>query len=119
MMAGAAAAIHAVYGPQGIHIDHYEGIPRLSVATADTSYANVRASFSPIRHSNRAPGRFEGSRFWPFAREGIFSVCANWYRLYLEIVNECKQRKEKSHESVSRVNIVSSEPQERDFDEKC
>ena len=54
---GAAAAIHAVYGPQGILTDYYEGIPRLGVAAADTSCVTVRASFSPIHHYKRnAPG---------------------------------------------------------------
>jgi hypothetical protein len=45
--AGAAAAILPVSAPLRIHIDHYEeGIPRLGVAAADTSYVIVRASFS-------------------------------------------------------------------------
>jgi hypothetical protein len=46
---GAAAARRAVYGPRDIRVDHYEGIPRLGVAAADTSYATVRASFSPLK----------------------------------------------------------------------
>jgi len=51
---GAAAAIHTVYGPQGIRVDLYEGIPRLGLAAVDTSYVIVRASFSSIRHSKRS-----------------------------------------------------------------
>jgi len=70
--AGAAAAIHAVYGPQGVHIEYYEGIPRLGVAAADIIYAIVRASFSLLHHENRAPGRFEVRIFWRFAREGLY-----------------------------------------------
>ena len=56
--AGAAAALHAVYGPRDIRVDHYEGIPRLGVAAADTSYATVRASFSPNRHSKQSSRAF-------------------------------------------------------------
>jgi hypothetical protein len=56
---GAAAAILAVRPARTPrHFDH-EGIPRLGAAAIDTSYANVRASFSPNHHSKQ---RFLGVR---------------------------------------------------------
>ena len=48
-------AILVVRPPRSPRRDYHEGIPRLGAAAAANSYANVRASFSPIRHSNRAP----------------------------------------------------------------
>jgi len=51
---GAAAAILAVSSPRIDARDYYEGIPRLGAAAAATSYANVRASFSPIPHSKQS-----------------------------------------------------------------
>jgi len=57
----AAAAKPPVRPPRSPRRD--EGIPRLGAAAAATSYANLRAPFTPIRHSNRASGRFEGPKF--------------------------------------------------------
>jgi hypothetical protein len=47
----AAAAILAVRPARSPRYDYYEGIPRLGAAAIDTSYAIVRASFSPKHHS--------------------------------------------------------------------
>jgi hypothetical protein len=51
---GAAAAILAVRPPRSLRHDYYERIPRLDAAVAETSHANVRASFSPIHHSKQS-----------------------------------------------------------------
>jgi len=50
----------AVRSPRSPRHDYYEGIPRLGAAAVDTSYAIVRASFSPNYHprcgaARRAP----------------------------------------------------------------
>jgi hypothetical protein len=66
---GAAAAILAVRPLRSPRRDYYEGIPRLGAAAAATLYANVRASFSPIRHSHRAPGVFKGLNCGAHARQ--------------------------------------------------
>jgi len=54
---GAAAVILAVRPPLSPRHDYYEVIPRLGAAAVGTSYAIVRASFSPNHHSK---GRFLG-----------------------------------------------------------
>jgi len=55
---GAAAAILAARTARSPRHDYYEGIPRLCAAAVDTSYAIVRASFSPNHHSKQ---RFLGN----------------------------------------------------------
>jgi hypothetical protein len=74
---GAAAAILAVSPPLRIHIDHYEGIPRLGVAAADTSYVIVRASFSadsPLK--TELPGVSKGIDFGAPRGEFTLQICS-------------------------------------------
>ena len=52
--------------------DYYEGIPRLGTAAAATSYANVRASFSPIHHSKQIPGVLKGLNFGASREKACF-----------------------------------------------
>jgi len=71
---GAAAAILAVRPPRSPRRDYYEGIPRLGAAAAATSYANVRASFSQIRHSTELPGVLQGVNFGAHARQDRLEI---------------------------------------------
>jgi hypothetical protein len=50
---GAAVAILAVQTPRSPRHDYYERISCLGAAAVDTSYAIVRASFSPNHHSEQ------------------------------------------------------------------
>ena len=55
---GTAAAILAVRPPRSPRRDNYEGIPRLGAPAAAPSYADFRASFSPIRYSKQRSRAF-------------------------------------------------------------
>jgi hypothetical protein len=84
---GAADAILAVRLPRSPRHDYYKGIARLGAAAVGTSYAIVRASFSP-NHPRRVQNSLEwsfqadfGPRFWFFS--SLFGVLKISYRLWV------------------------------------